>query len=116
MFTLKKQIQVTLSKEDVYEIIEGLFLADPTEMLADLLHAVFQPEEVCDGVSAWVAKLTPEVRMQLVEKLIGQDNKDWVAAVRADERQKMNEEQAARALAAVSTLEFTLKNRGGLES
>ncbi len=116
MFTLDKQVQVTFSKEDIYEVIEGLFLADPIEMLADLLHAVFHVDEVCDGVSKWAEKLTPEARMQLVEKLIGQENKDWVAAVRADEKKKMEEQQAAMALATTSALEFVLKNRGGLES
>ena len=88
MYLLKKPIQVMLSKEDIYEVIEGMFLADPIEMLADLLWSMFQPQEVVDSIGKWAEKATPEQRMQLVEKLIGQDNKDWVAAVRADEKKK----------------------------
>jgi hypothetical protein len=88
---LKKPVQVLLSKEDVHEVIEELFLADPIEMLSDLLWSIFQPQEVVDSVSKWAEKATPGQRMQLAEKLIGQDNKDWVAAVRADEKKKMIE-------------------------
>tara|TARA_R100001594_G_scaffold8664_1_gene22069 strand:- start:339 stop:680 length:342 start_codon:yes stop_codon:yes gene_type:complete len=89
VYLLKKPVQVLLSKADVYEVIEAMFLADPIEMLSDLLRSIFQPEEVVDGVAKWAEKATSGQKMQLVEKLIGQENEDWVAAVRADERDEV---------------------------